>query len=320
MRRAATPLLLVLASALALAACGGRTDPPASDGRPTSSDDPRFLPLAAYDKHDDARTVSKARWTLAKECMVRLGFAGLENLDVDPTPAWPERPAGTGVVTMAMYADDEFRYGVQDPEQAARYGYQAARIQYEHRYPKKKWTLSEYLALTGGFVGNDPKTVHGHRIPERGCLGEADRAIYGTNPQDRRDPVLELEGKSLVQGKKDPAWKKADRAWAACMRKAGYHYATPQDAQTGDDRRSQELEDRLNGSRHDPNEPTALEKKTATADARCKQQTGYVRTVHAIDVRIQNQLITKNRTKLEKQRSWNDDAVRRAQDILDDRS
>jgi hypothetical protein len=42
--------------------------------------------------------------------------------------------------------------------------------------------------------------------------------------------------------------------------------------------------------------------------------------VHAIDVRIQNQLIPKNRTTLEEQRRWNRGATRKAHDILEDRS
>ncbi|MFJ2002318.1 hypothetical protein [Streptomyces chartreusis] len=319
--RTAAPLLPVLALAFALAGCGQPSGPPASSASPTSSDDPRFLPLASYDMSDeDVRTVGTARWTLARECMVRLGFGDLKNLDVDPVPAWPRRPAGTGVVQLALYASDDLRYGVTDPGQAARYGYQAARAEHERRYPEKDWTLSEYLALTGQFVPEDPKSVHGHRIPRRGCLGEADRAIHGTNPQDRKDPVLSLETKSLEQAWRVPAWKAADRAWSACMHKAGYRYASPRDAQIGDDRQRQELEERLNGSSRDPEEPSALEKRTATADARCKQQTGYVRTVHAIDVRIQNQLIARNRVTLEAQRRWNEDAARAAGEVLEDRS
>ncbi|MGW3032979.1 hypothetical protein ACWDCB_17340 [Streptomyces sp. NPDC001178] len=318
--RAAVPLLLLLASTLALAGCGQPSDSPTPEAGPTSSSDPRFLPLAAYDMSDAGHTVGTARWTLAKQCMVRLGFDDLKNLDIDPLPDWPRRPAGTGVFTAVAYADDDFRYGVQDPRQAARYGYHAARIEYERRYPQRTWTLSQYLALTGEFFGDDPKSVHGHRIPRRGCLGEADRAIYGSNPQDRRDPVLELESKSLQQGMKDPAWKKADQAWSACMRTAGHHYATPRDAQLGEDRRREELNERLTARPKDPDAPSALEKQTATADARCKQQTGYVRAVHAIDVRIQNQLIAENRPKLEKQRRWNREAVRKAHDILEGRS
>ncbi len=318
--RTAAPLLVVLASALALVGCGQQAGSPASPASPTSSNDPRFQPLAAYDMPDHGRTVSRARWTLAKECMVRLGFEDLKTLDIDPLPAWPRRPAGTGVVLAVLYGSDDFRYGVQDPEEAARYGYQGARADYERRYRDKDWTLPEYLALTGEFIPNDPKTAHGHRIPKRGCLGEADRAIYGSNPQDRRDPVLNLEGKSLEQARKTPAWKKADKAWSACMREAGYHYATPTDAEAGEDRRRQELEQRLTEPSQDPDRPSALEKRTATADARCKQRTGYVRTVHPIDVRIQNQLIAGHRAKLEAQRRWNEDAVRKAEEILEDRS
>ncbi|MGW7260574.1 hypothetical protein [Streptomyces sp. NPDC054834] len=320
MRRAAL-LLLVLASGLALAACGQQTDVPAHEARPTSSDDPRFLPLAAYDmSDDDNRAVGRARWTLAKQCMAHLGFRSLTELVTDPVPAWPQRPSSASVVTLTMYASDDFRYGIQDPEQAARYGYHAAQADYERRFPVKRWTLPEYLALTGQFLGDDPKTVHGRRIPERGCLGAADRTIYGANPQDRKDPVLELEMKSLNQGMRDPAWNKADKAWSACMRKAGYHYSTHKDAEIGRDRERQELKDRLTGPQHDPNEPSSAEKKTATTDARCKQQTGYVRTVHAVDVRIQNQLIAKNHTTLDQQRRWNLSAVRKAHDILRDRS
>ncbi|MGW5473216.1 LptM family lipoprotein [Streptomyces chartreusis] len=319
--RRAVPLLPVLALAFALAGCGQPSGPPASSASPTSPDDPRFLPLAAYDMSDeDVRTVGRARWTLARECMVRLGFGSLKDLDVDPVPAWPRRPAGTGVVQFALYASDDLRYGVQDPGQAARYGYQAARAEHERRYPEKDWTLSEYLALTGEFVQEDPKSVHGHRIPRRGCLGEADRAIYGTNPQDRKDPVLSLETKSLEQGRRVPAWKAADRAWSACMRKAGHRYASPRDAEIGEDRQRQELEERLNGSSRAPGEPSALEKRTASADARCKQRTGYVCIVHAVDVRMQNQLIARNRETLEAQRRWNEDATRAADEILEDRS
>ncbi|RPF38387.1 hypothetical protein [Streptomyces sp. TLI_185] len=318
--RTAAPLLLVLASVLALAGCGQPSGSPTPESGPTSSNDPRFLPLAAYDMSDAGHAVGTARWTLAKQCMVRLGFDALKNLDIDPLPAWPQRPAGTGVFTAVGYSDDEFRYGIQDPVQAARYGYQAARAKYRRNYAEKKWPLSEYLGLTGEFFGDDPKTVHGHRIPRRGCLGEADRAIYGSNPQDRRDPVLELETKSLRQGSKDPAWKKADQTWSACMRKAGYHYATPRDAETGEDRRRAEPEERLSARPQDPDAPSPLEKQTATADARCKQHTGYVRTVHAVDVRIQSRLIANNRAKLEKQRRWNRDAVRKAHDILEGRS
>ncbi|MET9902323.1 hypothetical protein ABZZ02_27490, partial [Streptomyces sp. NPDC006446] len=79
------------------------------------------------------------------------------------------------------------------------------------------------------------------------------------------------------------------------MREAGFHHATPGDARTGRDRDREELEQRLTGERSDPDEPSALGRKTATADVRCEQRTGYVKTVYAVDVRIQNRLVTENR-------------------------
>ncbi|WP_256333732.1 hypothetical protein [Streptomyces sp. cf386] len=42
--------------------------------------------------------------------------------------------------------------------------------------------------------------------------------------------------------------------------------------------------------------------------------------MHAIDVRIQNELVAEHRAKLEAQRRWNDDAARKADEILEDRS
>ncbi|WP_128801150.1 MULTISPECIES: hypothetical protein [unclassified Streptomyces] len=319
--RRAVPLLVVLTSALVLAGCGRQPGTPASHGRPTSSNDPAFQPLAAYDLPDeDGRTIERARWTLAGRCMGRLGFDGLQNLARDPVPTWPQRPSGTGAFSMFLYASDDFRYGIQDPKEAERHGYHGAQADYERRHSKRKWTLPQYLALTGEFVGDDPKSVHGHRIPERGCLGEADRAIYGASPQDHRNPVLELETKSLRQGMRDPVWKKADKAWSGCMRAAGYHYATPGDAVTGSDRTAQELKARLSGQRRDTSEPSVLERKAATADARCKQRTGYIRTVHAIDVRIQKRLVAEHRTELDKQLRWERDAARKAHDVLEDQS
>ncbi|MEV5440181.1 hypothetical protein AB0K80_29865 [Streptomyces sp. NPDC052682] len=315
----ATPLALLLALGLTLAACGPGSATSAAEARPTASDDPAFLPLDAYDMtDDDARAVGRARWTLAKQCMLRLGFTGQRDLPTDPVPAWPVRPAGTGAFALTLYASDELRYGVQDPDEAAAYGYRGAQAAYERRHPARKWTLDEHLALTGQFLRGDPRTAHGRPIPERGCLGEADRRIHGSSPMDRKDAVLTLKNESLRQAERDPAWKKADRAWSACMKTAGFPYATPAEAQEGSDRRQQELTDRLSGRRTDPDEPTAREKRTAVADVRCKKQTGYVRTVHAVDVRVQNRLIARDRPRLEEQRAWNRKAVRTARALLGD--
>ncbi|MET8244117.1 hypothetical protein ABZV31_06575 [Streptomyces sp. NPDC005202] len=310
--RRSTPLLPALAAGLALTGCGQRTDGPPAGPRPTAADDPALQPLDAYDVSDaDNRTIGRARWALAKTCMLRLGFDRIGTLDVDPPPAWPRPPERPGVVGSILYLSVGLRYGVQDPKQTAEYGYRSAAA-LSGRMPDRTWSLDEYLALTGQFLGEEPKSVHGHRVPHRGCLGEANRRIFGSDPEDRRDPVLELEGRSITPGMKDPAWKEADRKWSACMKAVGHHYATPKDAEAGAQAPRQEL-----GERRDPDEPSARERETAVADARCKQQTGYVRSVHAVDVRIQRRLVAEHRTKLEEQRRWNLDAARTARTIVE---
>ncbi|MFF9623053.1 hypothetical protein [Streptomyces griseosporeus] len=300
---------------LTLAACGHTPAPSTTAPPPTSPDDPRFQPLDAYDlSEDEVDIVGRARWTLAKECMAGLGFGTLRDLDVDPVPDWPRRPAQAGVYAAVMVTSTDARYGVTDPAQAARYGYRAPAVAYERRHPQRTWTLAEYLALAGPELPDDPKSVHGHRIPERGCLGQAQRRIYGEDPWGRKDPVWTLGSQSLTQARRDPAWKQAERAWSACMREAGFHYATPAEAQEGRDRLEDERAQATGPLDHD--RPTTLEKRTAAADARCKQSSGYLRTVHAVDVRIQNTLVARHRDELRDQRRYNERAVRTARAVL----
>ncbi|MFS4104746.1 hypothetical protein [Streptomyces sp. PD-S100-1] len=317
--RRSLPLVL-LAACLALTACGPGPVPRAADPRSLPSGDPRYRPLDAYDTTDaEAAVLGEARWTLAKECMRGLGFDSLRELKVRPAPPWPRRPAGTGVLTLEVVVSDEFRYGVQDPEQAAAHGYRSPAAEDARHRPRRQWTLPEYLALTGDFVGDDPRTVHGRPIPARGCLGQAERRLHGgVDPRDRTDPVRTLSDQALREARRDPAWKSADRAWSACMRAAGYGYATPQDAQEGRDRREAELKQRLSGG-PDADGPTGQEKRAATADARCKQRTGYVRAVHAVDVRVQARLVAGHRGELERQRARVREAVRTARAVLESR-
>ncbi|WP_037861151.1 hypothetical protein [Streptomyces sp. NRRL S-340] len=313
--RRATPLALILTACLGLSAGGDQsgTRAPATGSAAAGSQ-----PLDAYDMTPaETRTVNTARWTLAARCMRGLGFGSLRGLDPARPPAWPRRPAdGTKIFALVIVSDAAHRYGVQDPEEAAAHGYRGPAAAYEHAAPDRKWTLPEYLALTGAGFGDDPTSVHGHRIPAQGCLGQADRRIYGTDRRAAPDPFLTLLSESRRQAREDPAWKHADRTWSACMSRAGYHYATPQDAQKGDDRLEEELRRRLLGDGRAPDEPSDPEKRTAVADARCKLRTGYVPAVHAADVRAQRRVIAGHRAELDRIRERNRAAARNARAIV----
>ncbi|MFH8224625.1 hypothetical protein ACH4C2_36510 [Streptomyces sp. NPDC018057] len=315
--RRALPLVLLLAAGLGLTLCGDRagTWPPGGStagGRDTQ-------PLDAFELTDaEQHTVTAARWTLAARCMRRLGFDGLADVDPYHPPGWPQRPADASgaVFTLVAVSDDAHRYGVQDPEDAAAHGYRGALAAYRTHAREKTWTMPEYMALTGASADGGPARAHGRAVPDGGCLGRAERQIRGTDPRTEPDPVSALRGESRRRAEQDPAWRRADRAWSACMRGAGYHYATPADAQRGDDRREEELRLRLSVGRGEADLPTETEKRTAVADARCKQRTGYLGTVRALDVRAQERVIAGHRAELDRHRTRERAAVRTAGHVL----
>ncbi|MEU5086493.1 hypothetical protein [Streptomyces sp. NPDC021356] len=319
MRRATVPVLL-LALGLGLTVCGDRPGAGLAGAGPAAAGTLDADPLDAYEMTPaETHTVAVARWTLAKECMRGLGFDNLRDLDPAHPPGRPQRPAdGKTVFGLMIVADRDHRYGVQNPEEAATYGYRAPAAEYRRAAPDRKWTLPEYLALTGAGFGDDPRSVHGHPIPERGCLGRADLRIYGRDRYAAPDPVLTLRSESRRRAQQDPAWTHADRLWSACMRGAGYHYATPREAQNGDDRRDEDLKRFLSVHRPDDDRPSEAERRTAVADARCKRRTGWVRTVRALDVREQAAVIAEHRPALEEARARARAAARTAGGIVRD--
>ncbi|MER6567304.1 hypothetical protein ABT288_14200 [Streptomyces sp. NPDC001093] len=316
--RQTTPLAAAAVAVFALVtACGGRQPASRQHEEPAGSVDAPAFPVDRYQltKADD-ETIDRARWALARSCMSDLGFPALRTLSLDPPPAWPMPPQQAGVLVAVIFTTDTDRYGVSDPKQAAVHGYQGAYAEWKagRKTVDRKWTLPQYVALTGEFEylrNND--TINGHTVPKHGCLGQADRILYGFRPQDRRNPVLDVEGEGITEGEKTNEWKAADRAWSACMKAGGYHYAKPSDARNDPKRREREFEQ---NPHRNPHVPSELEKATAVADAVCKQRTHYIPTVRAIDIRVQKHLIQKNRTALEEAYRQSKAAVGKAQAIL----
>ncbi|MFC8708826.1 hypothetical protein ACFUCQ_02640 [Streptomyces sp. NPDC057197] len=315
--RRALPLVLLLAAGLGLTLCGDRPGTWPPGGSTAGGRDAQ--PLDAFELTDaEQDTVTAARWTLAAQCMRRLGFDSLADVDPYHPPGWPQRPvdASGTVLTLVAVSDDAHRYGVQDPEDAAAHGYRGALAAYRAHARAKTWTMPEYVALTGSSADGGPARAHERPVPDGGCLGQAERRIRGTGPRTEPDLVSVLRGESRRSAERDPAWRRADRTWSACMRGAGYHYATPADAQRGDDRREEELRLRLSGGRGEADLPTETEKRTAVADARCKQRTGYLGTVRALDVRAQERVIAGHRAELDRHRARERAAVRTAMHVL----
>ncbi|MGQ5639117.1 MULTISPECIES: hypothetical protein [unclassified Streptomyces] len=304
-------LPLALTGLFALSACqfAGHDDPA---GKARGLNTMAALPLHTYvpdPGSDGAKAVGRAQWILGKQCMVRLGFTGFATLDTESVASTDPVRQDTVTEDAGMPGDDT-PYGVVDPDLAAGHGYHNRTPDSAGRY--QRWPADQYAALTGSFEPGDSHVAHGHRIPEGGCLGQAMRKIYGAPPKPAEvagitltgyySLALELWHDSREQASKDPAWKEADRAWSACMKKKGFRYASPDKAAYDSDWFGH-------------TEPSEKERRTATADARCKLGTGYVPAVHALEVRTQKAAIVRHRQSLDALRAAEERAIRKARKI-----
>ncbi|EST34353.1 hypothetical protein [Streptomyces roseochromogenus] len=308
-------LPLALTGLFALSACqfAGHDDRAEEAGRLNTM---AALPLHAYlpdPASDGTKAITRAQWILGKQCMVRLGFTGFAVLDTKSVES--TYPVRQGTFTSRDLPGDDSPYGVVDPDLASEHGY-------HNRTPDgsgqpQEWPADQYAALTGTFESGDSHVAHGHPIPEGGCLGQAARKLYGPPPRAAEVNGVKLSGyyslamelwyTSHKEASKDPAWKKADRAWSDCMRKQGFHYSDP-------DRAS------LDAGWFGHEKPSGKERKTAAADARCKLDTGYVPAVHALEARSQKGAIGRNKEKLDAMRAADERAMRKARTIIGDAS
>ncbi|MFB7503016.1 hypothetical protein [Streptomyces broussonetiae] len=304
-------LPLALAGLFAVSACQ------VADGHDTTAESHRLNAMGAFPLHAylpdsasaEGKTVGRAQWILAKKCMVRLGFAGFAALDTTSVEStYPVRP---GTLDLAGTLGDDSPYGVDDPDLAAENGYHNRRT--EDSAQGQEWPADQFVALTGEFDSGDSRSTHGHRIPEGGCLGQATRTIYGAPPEVAKvggvklsgyySLAMELWSQSHEEARKDPAWKKAERAWSDCMRKKGFRYADPDKAA-------------VDFAWYKTRTPSDKEKKTATADARCKLDTGYIPVAHSLDVRAQKSAIAGNKQRLDDLRAAEKQAIRNARTIV----
>ncbi|MGW4567836.1 hypothetical protein ACWEN3_37470 [Streptomyces sp. NPDC004561] len=287
-------LPLALAGLLALSACQAAGHDDASDGshRLNSME---ALPLHAYlpdPSSAEGKTLARAQWILAKRCMVRLGFSGFATLDTRALES--TYPVRQGSLTGGGTVGDDSPYGVDDPDQAARQGYRNRTP--EQSSQPQQWPADQYTALTGTFEHGDSRTAHGRPVPEGGCLGRATRTIYGAPPRATKVGGVRLTGyyaaamqlwyRSHEEARKDPAWKKAEHAWSACMMKKGFSYSDP-------DKASVDLD------WYKTEKPSGKEKRTAAADARCKLDTGYIEAAHAVESRAQKKAVRRNKADLD---------------------
>ncbi|WP_418957929.1 hypothetical protein [Streptomyces tritici] len=260
MRRSALAVLLLMsltACAVSLTACAPGApplpSPPPVTGDPSSRAAERQL-------------LTRAEQTLIARCLAARGFRYVVRLPPDP----PRR----------------FPYVVDDVAWARAHGFgrdQERRIAAAKAAdPNERWfrRLSPARQRAALAALNGPRPVGLRaRMPgggmvaasDEGCTAWAQRRLYGDLPAwfEARLTAANLTPLYVPRVRAHPAYRKAVRAWAACMARRGHPHASP-DA----------LRAALPGVR-----TPAGERALAVAEAECAAASGLAATARALDAR-----------------------------------
>jgi hypothetical protein len=201
----------------------------------------------------------------------------------------------------------ELAVGAQRPhEEPQRLGDQDPRL--AGRPSPAALSSDELLVLTGSTSATAEapappgQTYRGRPIPERGCVGEAERALGAGAALGTATVVRDVDFQSVELARNDPRVVAAFSQWSACMRQKGHDYRDPWGPPN--DRR-------FTGPRATPQEI-----EVATADVACKQRTGVVRTWFAADAAHQRSLIERQRDALERAREVKQAQLEKAAAVL----
>ncbi|OKI53638.1 hypothetical protein [Micromonospora sp. CB01531] len=262
---------LVLAC-LALGA-GAACDPSGPAQRPAEPSPVATMSLPLdrlFPSGDEDLLLQWAEAKLVVACMRRLG--------ISYRPPEPQR-------TDPAAARDGL-YGLVKHGQAQRLGYHAASggdPAEDKDPPLPKETAA---ALTGTRFDADGPVPAGGRIPEGGCLGEANRRLAEGGPSVGETLLYDMALQAGHQAEQDPRVQAGFRAWSTCMAGKGFVYADPW--QANDD------------PRWSTDRPSDVERRTAVADVACKDSTGLVTIWQAAMVEHQRRTIASRSADIER--------------------
>lgn len=279
------PLLACLCAAAAVAGCGGGGGGGGDDASSTA-DEIGFhanrkvyaLPLDQIRAIDDG-TIGYAASLLTKDCMEGAGFPW-------PVPTFDPtvRPPATWNATGRRLFDVEI---------ASRYGY--------HLAPATDSASQEMAAL------NARQLSSAEQVRLRGCRARVERRLPA--PESRL--VDSLAGAAYDAALADAATEAAGRRWHACLAPAGVSDLPDMPNRMPSPSVARRFRLGLPGGTASPQE-IAL----ATTDARCRESSGYARTLYAQEVDQQLTLFARNRDALERSRTAMRAELRRARTVV----
>ncbi|MFF9396794.1 hypothetical protein [Streptomyces griseoluteus] len=273
----------VMVAALATAAVGCSTQQKGPDGARqggearalTRPDLPAHQPHPLSERQKDV--LHDAEELLTRSCMAAHGFK-------------------TWVVPRRPLADDrEFPYAVDDVRWASQHGYGGDMAARRERLRLSDPNRRYFAGLAPSRQKRALDAYHGAESTKRitvkapnglsisradgGCVALSERKLYGDLATWFRVTTVTdaLTGMRRQMVQKDAEFKSSVEDWAACMRKRGFSYASPEKARIA-------FADPHSGV------PRKEEKPTAVAEARCAAATGLSRSVRRLDQRYGERL------------------------------
>ncbi|MEU9862926.1 hypothetical protein AB0D99_18855 [Streptomyces sp. NPDC047971] len=238
MRPLATRASVLLLSAALLTACSS-SDSGGGDAKsePEIGAVPKLLrtaelsyPMDTYETTpEQLQQLQKAQNRLISQCMQRFGFTY-----EPPPPVQSGRGSGS----------DDTRYGLTDPDKAARYGYDSrAGAAPPVKPPAPSLGATGQLALSGPDLkqgaaqpmsweeaqkADSGKTVNGQKVPIGGCNRESYLKLYA--PKKGAVDVMfvfNVTADAFTRARDDSRVAEAITAWSACMAEKGYKADDP---------------------------------------------------------------------------------------------
>ncbi|MEV7979385.1 hypothetical protein [Streptomyces sp. NPDC086519] len=239
------------------------------------------LPLDQYLMNwEQLSVVAKAQAKIVSGCMARFGFN--YSFPVSLPPRTRETPA-TRI---------DGRYGPQNATLMAKWGYHpeggvhADKSQSAMQQPDTAPGIETVLRGTSDTrkkFGAGGQVIHGQKVPDHGCIGDAAKKLTGSIDDSLVDPqiAVDLKLQTLIESQRDRRTEAVFSKWSLCMKGKGFSYPNPL-AAVGD---TAWVKTAM---------PTAHELRTATADADCRHKNNVVGVWYAVDRAYQEQAIAAN--------------------------
>lgn len=261
---------LTATTAVAVSGCASPADP--EPARYTGK--PRDLTYA------EQATVERGEEILVKKCMEEKGFPYWTG----PVASVADRQGNGYVLTDVAWAK-KHGYGRELDERAERARRGDRNTAYARTLGKRD--LVRYnTALDGtpshGVVKVDLPLGGTVWTPRDGCRATAMKELYGDLPAwfRAKKTAQSLTALYAPQIVADARFKRAVKAWAACMREAGHPYGTPPEIR---EKRSAITE------RTSPDAARATEVRLAVAEATCANSTPLARTARTLEHRLRSE-------------------------------